>query len=85
MQGEKITIQAVGRAPCQQRLLVLWLVMRMEDGLDWQDAHMGSREIIMGGGEGRGLITETGTVLSAWFAFQTLPVQLSLGFPSMFT
>lgn len=28
------------------------LVRRMEDGLDWQDAHMGSREIIVGGGLG---------------------------------
>lgn len=34
----------VGSAVC------MWLVMRMEDGLDWQDAHMGSREIIVGGG-----------------------------------
>lgn len=63
----------------------IWLVMRMEDGLDWQDAHMGSREIIVGGGRGRGLITEPGTILAAWCAVQPPPLQLSLGFPSMLT
>lgn len=63
----------------------MWLVMRMEDGLDWQDAHMGSREIIVGGGWGRGLIADAGTVLSAWCAVQPLPLQLGLGFPSMLT
>lgn len=56
----------------------IWLVMRMEDGLDWQHAHMGSGEIIMGGGWGRGLITKAGTVLSAWCAVQPLPLQLRL-------
>lgn len=61
----------------------MWLVMRMEDGLDWQDAHMGSREIIVGGGWGGGLITEAGTVLSDLCAVQPLPLQLSLGFPGM--
>lgn len=35
----------------------MWMAMRMEDGQDWQDAHMGSREIIVGGGWRRGLIT----------------------------
>lgn len=52
----------------------IWLVMRMEDGLDWQDAHMGSREIMVGGGWGRGLITEAGTILSARSALQPLPL-----------
>lgn len=50
------------------------LVRRMEDGLDWQDAHMGSREIIVGGGLGRGLISEAGTILSAHTALQPLPL-----------
>lgn len=45
--------------------LWIWLVMRMEDGLDWQDAHMGSREIMMGSGWGGGLITEAGNITSA--------------------
>lgn len=32
---------------------------------------------------GRGLITEAGTILSAWCAVQPLCLQLSLEFPSM--
>lgn len=52
----------------------IWLVMRMEDGLDWQDAHMGSREIMVGGWWGRGLIAEAGTILSARSALQPLPL-----------
>lgn len=50
----------------------MWLVMRMEDGLDWHDAHLGSRKIIVGEELGRGLITEAGTILSV------LGVQLNL-------
>lgn len=38
---------------------------RMEDGLDWLDAHMGHKEIMAGGGWRRGLVTEAGTILSS--------------------
>lgn len=54
----------------------MWMVKKMEDGQDWQDAHMGSREIIVGGGWRRGLITR------GWHGELC---SFCLGFPSMLT
>ncbi|KAK9514289.1 hypothetical protein VZT92_027765 [Zoarces viviparus] len=62
----------------------MWLVTSVEDGPDWQDAHMGSREIIAGGGEGKG----RGLATEALAPSRQLGLQFSLfssGFPSMLT